>query len=310
MRDTSTTDTNESKRDNDLSSSRVMKLLGNRMDKIIYIRKTLFLKYAYLRQLTTNFQVSIIIASTIITFLESLNGHIPMTNSHVQITSIALSTYIAISTSVVKFLKIDDKKEEVYKLMETFSNHEKQIHIKRDKIKFMQSKCDDIADLSMNVQDEFISIYREIQDENLIEDLYESISRYDSLISYKDKLYYKGKIIENMLLERVHNNNYDYIISDNGMSETCDNDDDQRTYESNCCNNFCLYFAWLCHFCLIMKLYYFLDRKRNKENKSKKERTICKVFKLQSSQQDDIECGCCRPRNQETIESYSNEAST
>ena len=77
----------------DIVSSKLMKLLGNRMDKIVYIRKTLFLKYAYLRQLTINFQVSIIVASTIITFLESLNGHLPMSNSHVQVASIAFYLY-------------------------------------------------------------------------------------------------------------------------------------------------------------------------------------------------------------------------
>lgn len=287
----------------DIVSSKLMKLLGNRMDKIVYIRKTLFLKYAYLRQLTVNFQVSIIIASTIITFLESLNGHLPMSNSHIQVSSIILSTYIAISTSVIKFLKIDDKKEEVYKLMETFSNHEKQIHIKKDKIKFINSRCEDTHDFnvdpSMNIQEEFISIYREIHDENLIHDLYESISRYDSLISYKDKLYYKGKIVENMLLERVHNNNFDYIMNDDNLrKEGLEKEDAIGHYESNFCNNFCLYFSWFCNFCLVMKLYYFLDRKRNKENKVGKEKKICKVVRVRSFNDNnhyDIECGCLSP---------------
>ena len=220
-----------------------------------------------------------------------------------KVASIALSTYIAISTSVIKFLKIDDKKEEVYKLMETFSNHEKQIHIKRDKIKFINSRCEDTRDFkvdpSMNIQEEFISIYREINDENLIHDLYESIARYDSIISYKDKLYYKGKIVENMLLERVHNNNFDYIMNDDNLrKEGYDEDDERAHYESNCCNNFCLYFSWLCNFCLVMKLYYFLDRKRNKENKQGKEKKICKVVRVRSFQENDhydIECGCLTP---------------
>ena len=287
----------------DIASSKLMKLLANRMDKIIYIRKTLFLKYAYLRQLTINFQVSIIIASTIITFLESLNGHLPMSTSHIQVSSIILSTYIAISTSVIKFLKIDDKKEEVYKLMETFSNHEKQINIKRDKIKFINSRSIDTRDFgvdpSMNIQQEFVSIYREINDENLIHELYESIARYDSIISYKDKLYYKGKIVENMLLERVHNNNFDYIINDDNLrKEGREEQYENSHYESNCCNNFCLYFSWLCNFCLVMKLYYFLDRKRNKENKEGKEKKICKIVRVRSFQENDhydIECGCLTP---------------
>ena len=187
--------------------------------------------------------------------------------------------------------------------METFSNHEKQINIKRDKIKFINSRCEDTrefnVDPSMNIQEEFVSIYREINDENLIHDLYESISRYDSIISYKDKLYYKGKIVENMLLERVHNNNFDYIMNDDNLrKEGRDEEDESGHYESNCCNNFCLYFSWLCNFCLVMKLYYFLDRKRNKENKAGKEKKICKVVRVRSFQENDhfdIECGCLSP---------------
>ena len=118
-----------------IKDSKLMVILNNRLESIKYIRKTLFLKYAHLRRLTIIFQVSIILCSTTITFLESLSGHIPVQESRLKISSIILSTYIAISTSIIKFLKIDDKKEEIYKLMEVFSNHEKIINSKKDKIK-------------------------------------------------------------------------------------------------------------------------------------------------------------------------------
>ena len=177
-----------SKDDISLKDSRLMLILNNRLEYIKHIRKTLFLKYAYLRHMTILFQVSVILASTTITFMESLSSHLHVRESKIKITSIILSTYIAISTSIFKFLKIDDKKEEIYKLMEVFSNHEKIMNSKKDKIKMINSRRIDNTkyglDASMNYRAEFYDVYREIEEENVINNLYESVARYDSVISY------------------------------------------------------------------------------------------------------------------------------
>jgi len=278
-----------------IKDSKLMVILNNRLESIKYIRKTLFLKYAHLRRLTIIFQVSIILCSTTITFLESLSGHLHVRESRLKISSIVLSTYIAISTSIIKFLKIDDKKEEIYKLMEVFSNHEKIINSKKDKIKMIYSRKVDNEeynmDPSMNYQEEFQQVYREIEDENIINELYESIARYDAVISYKEKMYYKGKIVENLLLENVHDSNYSFLIHEKHKHES--SEDTEHVYGNNFCNNLCLYFSYICHFCLIMQLYYFLDSHRRKERENKKTApSVCSV-KSTGDFIDDNVCCCC-----------------
>ena len=284
-----------------LKESTLMIILNNRLEYIKHIRKTLFLKYAYLRHMTILFQVSVILASTTITFMESLTGNIPVQESRIKITSIILSTYIAISTSIFKFLKIDDKKEEIYKLMEVFSNHEKIMNSKKDKIKMINSRRSDNAkyglDASMNYRAEFYDVYREIEEENIINNLYESVARYDSVISYKEKMYYKGKIVENLLLENVHDANHSFLINERYKYETTN--ENQYVYGNNFCNNLCLYFSYFCHFCLVMQLYYFLDshqrKTRNEEERQRREQATYKNNKICSIHDlnDKSYCCCC-----------------
>jgi hypothetical protein len=126
----------------------------------------------------------------------------------------------------------------------------------------------------MNICEEFVNVYKEIQDENLINDLHESIARYDSIISYKDKLYYKGKIVENMMLEQVHHTNYDFLVNRDNLRRDKDFDENEGPpYENNFCNNICLYFSSLCNFCLIMQLYYSLNKTRNTNTTTKRDRS-------------------------------------
>ena len=87
-------------------------------------RVILFMKHKYLKKIVNAFQISVIFASTIVTFFESLQNHIRLGEMEIKILAICLSTYIAIFTAIYKFIKIDDKKEEIYKLLQTFNDIE------------------------------------------------------------------------------------------------------------------------------------------------------------------------------------------
>lgn len=127
----------------DYRKSTFLKNLKKKNKEIKDGRTILFMKHQYLKRIVNLFQISIIFCSTIITFFESLKTQIFLSEDLTQIISICLSTYIAISTAVFKFIKIDDKKEEIYKLMQNFNDLENNIMNKIQKVKLLQDKFDD-----------------------------------------------------------------------------------------------------------------------------------------------------------------------
>ena len=127
----------------DYRKSTFLKNLKKKNKEIKDGRIILFMKHQYLKRIVNLFQISIIFCSTIITFFESLKTQILLSEDLTQIISICLSTYIAISTAVFKFIKIDDKKEEIYKLMQNFNDLENNIMNKIQKVKLLQDKFED-----------------------------------------------------------------------------------------------------------------------------------------------------------------------
>lgn len=127
----------------DYRKSTFLKNLKKKNKEIKDGRIILFMKHQYLKRIVNMFQISIIFCSTIITFFESLKTQILLSEDLTQIISICLSTYIAISTAVFKFIKIDDKKEEIYKLMQNFNDLENNIMNKIQKVKLLQDKFED-----------------------------------------------------------------------------------------------------------------------------------------------------------------------
>ena len=117
----------------DFKRSQFHKSLTFRHQNVKDKRIILFMKHLYLKKIVNAFQISIIIASTIITFFESMKPHFFRGRSpdrKTQIISISLSTYIAVITAVFKFLKIDDRKEEIYKMLQIFNEVETLINHK------------------------------------------------------------------------------------------------------------------------------------------------------------------------------------
>ena len=225
----------------DFRHSQFQKSLSLKQRNIKDKRIILFMKHLYLKQIVNLFQISIIFASTIITFFESMKPHIFANNpdKKTQVISICLSTYIAISTAIFKFIKIDDRKEEIYKMLQHFNDVETTLNRKIKELGLIQSHFDDemLFYNKNHIEDE------DSQDENknhIIEDdeelvkkkeilqkyytLFEDeILNYDrdeieqkildakkdfhTMFSYNEIIYYKGKIVESMLLEKVHTEN-------------------------------------------------------------------------------------------------------
>lgn len=129
-------------------------------------RVILFMKHKYLKKIVNAFQISVIFASTIVTFFESLQNHIRLGEMEIKILAICLSTYIAIFTAIYKFIKIDDKKEEIYKLLQTFNDIENVIMNKIEKINLLQDRFQD--EMKINMRSPYIlnPVYNKIRRED------------------------------------------------------------------------------------------------------------------------------------------------
>lgn len=345
----------------DFKNSQFLKCLITKHQNIKDKRIILFMKHVYLKQIVNIFQVSIIIASTIITFFESMKPHVfsRTPNKKTQIISICLSTYIAIITAIFKFLKIDDRKEEIYKMLQIFNEVETMLNEKIKKIRIIQSNCDDemmyftknqmVCNDVENQKDKnivvfekddpcvmkkdilkkyytlFEGVYLDYEQEELEQKILDAKKQFHTMFSYNEIIYYKGKIVESMLLDKVHvgnrtileapldeyKNNYQLIKlynSEKALSD-CSNEcvelqqhinrlkkttkqifnEDDYLYGTSWCNNLCLYFSNMCHCCLIMNLYLSLAIKRSKF------RILKKKYQHEQFQKDDnLKFLCCR----------------
>ena len=360
----------------DYKNSTFVKNLNQKFSQIKDKRIILFMKHLFLRRVVNLFQISIIIASTIITFFESLQNNLSLNENQIKTLAIFLSTYIAISTAIYKFIKIDDRKEEIYKVLQTFNDIENTIMNKIESIKLLQDRFSDeiklnlkspyimnhnynhinqeINDTSNNFEEnmdhvceeiyteqphlykysnkvietssetsseikysknkcnfniylillkkyesEFQKIIKDYEIEDIDMKILVATTNFDALLSYNEIIYYRGKIVETMLLEKVHENNR-YILDISieelqkcndkikKLRQKYDNENDEIkkeeykkdilkleqkaydicqnnefNYKYSCLNNFCLFFSNICKFCLIMKLYYGLGIRKN-----------------------------------------------
>jgi len=80
------------------------------------------LKYNIIRAKVNFIQISIILVSTIITFLETVKEKFQLTtNISMTIAPIILSTYIGLALAISRFFKLDDHKEDLCKLDESMA---------------------------------------------------------------------------------------------------------------------------------------------------------------------------------------------
>ena len=339
----------------DFKNSYFLKSLTKKHHTMKDKRIILFMKHVYLKKLVNLFQISIIFASTIIGFFESMKPHLfPVApDRQNKIVSVCLSTYIAISTAIFKFIKIDDRKEEIYKILQVFNDIEtllnckiKQVHMIHsnfeDEIAYFnknhiyqeeqeqentiiqyqdqdqdQDEHEDEGDEEMNaitrkkIMHKYFTQFEEIiqsyEQEEIEKKIVDAKKQFHTMFSYNEIIYYKGKIVESLLLDRVHvgnrtmleapldeyKNHYHLIKMYKRQKELSDvsgamldieehisrlkqsskqvyNEDD-IVYTSSCFNNLCLYFSNICHFCLVMNLYLNLAIKRSKFRSLKKQ---------------------------------------
>jgi len=98
---------------------RVNNIILNGKNHWRYVKEILGLQYESLKYKINIIQISVIILSIAITFLESIKEKLGLqTTLYMTIIPIVFSTYIALILAVSRFYKLEDKKEYLYKLNE------------------------------------------------------------------------------------------------------------------------------------------------------------------------------------------------
>lgn len=95
------------------------KTLDNDLQKKILLE----LKYHELSNTIGWIQLSIIVASTAITFIQTVDGLYKMEQYIVSIIIISLSTYVALILAIFRFFKLDEQKELIVNLLSTYATY-------------------------------------------------------------------------------------------------------------------------------------------------------------------------------------------
>ena len=175
-------------------------------------RLVLYLKYENLSCKISAIQVIVIIASTVITFFETLKSQMNFSNSQLRVISISLSTFIAMSLSISRYLKMDETKEDIYKLLQNFSIAEKDLKTLKDKYKASIQNKDKHNTLPETVyRDQKNKILQEKS--RIFNGFTESVTQYNTILSYNENIYYRRQIL-NMSFEDKINDIYEKKLQD------------------------------------------------------------------------------------------------
>lgn len=162
----------------------------------------LSLKYDSISFKISCIQISVIVFSALITFIETLNALYELHDFVGSVLPILFATYIAISLSIMRFFKMDDTKESIGKILENFSYIINKSRKTRHKIKNF-----DIDESNLELWENLISNY-----ENEIYDYMCNVREsYENILQYKDRVYYKRKLLNHYVENAFAHKNIDYV---------------------------------------------------------------------------------------------------
>jgi hypothetical protein len=162
----------------------------------------LSLKYDSISFKISCIQISVIVFSAFITFIETINTLYTINDFVGTLLPIMFATYIAISLSIMRFFKMDDTKESIGKILENYSYIINKSRKTRHKIKNF-----DIDERNLELWENLISNY-----ENEIYDYICNVREsYENVLQYKDRVYYKRRLLSHYVKNAFAHKNIDYV---------------------------------------------------------------------------------------------------
>ena len=190
----------------------------------------LSLKYDNIAFKINIIQISVIVFSTLITFIETLNSVYELSIFVGTVLPILFASYIAIILSIMRFFKMDDKKETIGKTLENFSYIINKSRKTKHRIKNFN-----ITYQNTELWENLISNY-----ENEIYDfLLNTREAFENILHYKELVYFKRRLLNHYVKNMFAHKNIDYVDKlwihphreyEQNLS-TC-----EKIYQYFCCN--------------------------------------------------------------------------
>ena len=147
------------------------------------------LKYQNVKTKINVIQLSVMVLSTAITFIESLKEHFSLSEVTSTIIPIVLSTYIALVLAISRFYRFEEQKENLSKLFEKHA-----FVINRIKHKSRLIKCNLPVQPKDNKQ--LNDILMTFDKDGLDEVITQSMQEMDSLLPLKEKLHFENMLVK------------------------------------------------------------------------------------------------------------------
>lgn len=159
-------------------------------------------KYDNLNRKISFIQISVIFVSTIITFIETLKSQYEYESVGWDIVPIVLASYIGLIMAILRFYKWEEVKENVSK------SHDNHVFITNKLIKI--NNTIEKFNFETGPQHEWDTIVATFKNE--IFDNFVTIKEtFDSIVRYKDMIYYKNKFRKLYLKNEIMNNDIESV---------------------------------------------------------------------------------------------------
>lgn len=154
-------------------------------------------KYDELTLKVTVIQILIILFSTAISFIEALKNHYSLNEKIFNVVIVTLSTSVALIMAIYRFLKYEEKKENVKNAIQDHTfiiNKFRKIYSQIESVKEKPDYIERFNKIVDNFENETFDNYISIRE------------NFDTIFSFRDSIYYKNKYKKNLLkLEKANN---------------------------------------------------------------------------------------------------------
>ena len=232
------------------------------------------LKYSNIRTRVNFIQITVIIVSTVITFLETMKDKFGLTNNiSMTIAPILLSTYIGLALAISRFYKLDDHKEELCKLDEAQSFVISGLRHRMRDIEFMkplycdqdidtrkrEKDSDEIEEINPDklkaMLDYFNIIEKNIEDQSkdgLEETIANCKQKFDLVMNLSERVYYKNILLKIRIDKTIVDGNKKVIHHPNNKNKL-------RKFEYKIKKERCFLWKYICCFCNDC-MYHYIDK--------------------------------------------------
>lgn len=147
-------------------------------------------------------QISVIVVSALITFIETLNALFNVNVFIGSVLPIIFATYIAIVLSIMRFFKMDDTKETIGKTLENFSYIINKSRKSKHRIKNF-----DINEKNLDLWQDLISNY----ENEIYEYMCNVRESFENILQYTERVYYSRRLLNHYVKNAFAHKNIDYV---------------------------------------------------------------------------------------------------